>query len=519
VRQFWAVPGSVAIRATVAVLVMAASLYSGVGTVVAAPASLDASFRDLPASLQAGDVLSIQVVVPSGASCDGAVTYRDGLSLPFDGVKENNGRCRWDTSVPPDARRGTADIVVNVKKDSDKLTLRASFEVTRQGDTISATFNDLPEAVKRNDGVSIRVHVGDGAICQGWITYDDGRVQALDGQTERKSRCKWDMSVPADAVYGPAKVRVSITEGSSQMTLAGSFEVAKESEGSTFDVGYRDLPATVRRDDPFQVRLLVPAGSTCAGSIAYFGVSPQKLDELKDNDGECRWAGHVPADAKPGNAEVEVTVKNGGQQVTTVATVTVDRASSDVDASFKSWPESIQREQTLEIRVSVPNDATCDGTLTFFDSDPRPLGAQSEHKERCLWEVDVPSNAPRGTATVRVTVSVSGDSTTLVGNVEVLNKGDITKASWADDLVKVAKPGNTFDVKVTVPNDSTCSGRVSFADGMSWALGNQDEKDGQCKWTVTVPVGTKAGEATVRVSVWKNGAEMKLSDTLEVVAR
>jgi hypothetical protein len=72
--------------------------------------------------------------------------------------------------------------------------------------------------------------------------------------------------------------------------------------------------------------------------------------------------------------------------------------------------------------VTVPNGASCSGTIAFLDDAPRPLGAQVERRERCVWEVKVPSNAPRGTATVRVTVTDGADSTTLVSSVEIESK-------------------------------------------------------------------------------------------------
>src|SRR5206468_630810 len=114
---------------------------------------------------------------------------------------------------------------------------------------------------------------------------------------------------------------------------------------------------------------------------------------------------------------------------TVVAQIGVDRGSSNVDTSFKDLASEIQRGQTLEIRVSVPDNATCSGSVTFLDAAPIGLATQTERKERCLWELPVSATAPRGTAAVRVTVTDGADSTTLLGNVEVLAKGEVAKAS------------------------------------------------------------------------------------------
>ena len=137
--------------------------YPTTDIVLAAPAALDASFRDLPSTVRAGDSLSVQVGVPSCATCDGAITYRDGAVQKLDSLTENNGRCRWNLIVLSNARRGSADVTVNVNKDSDQATLEASLDVTRRGDDVNATFHDLPGIVQRNDNVDLRVDVDDGA--------------------------------------------------------------------------------------------------------------------------------------------------------------------------------------------------------------------------------------------------------------------------------------------------------------------------------------------------------------------
>jgi hypothetical protein len=507
------------IVAAIAILMTAATYRQDTRAVVAAPAFYEASFRDLPASVRTGDILTVQLNVSSGSTCDGSITYRDGAVQKLDSMQESGGRCRWDKTVPTDARRGTADIVATAHKGSEQATLQASIEVIRRADDLDASFNDLPGIAKRNETVSIRVDVSDGATCVGGILYDDGRSQSLDQQSERKNRCKWDITVPSDMVIGPAQVRVTISLGSTQTSLAGSFDVGRQSDGNHFAIGYRELPTSVRRDDSFLIRLQVPDDATCTGTVAYYGVAPQTLSEVKPTDGECRWTGRVPTDAKAGNAEIQTTVKSGSDQETAMARVPVDRGSStDVGASFKDLPESIQRKQTLEIRVNVPDDATCDGSFTYYDSDAIALSTQSERKNRCLWQIDVPSNAVRGTATVRVTVHDGPDSSTLVGNVEVLAKDEVSKASWSDDLPGSAKPGDTFDIKVNAPNDSICSGKISYADGMKWQLGKRDEDKAICKWTVTVPISTGAGPATVDISVMKGANEVKLNGTFNVEA-
>ena len=244
---------------------------------------------------------------------------------------------------------------------------------------------------------------------------------------------------------------IGVTVGASQTSLSGSFDVEKQGDGAKLVLGLKDLPATVRRDDSFAIRALVPSGAACSGSVAYFGVAPVALDAATEADGECNWTAHVPADARPGVAEVDVTATQDSNAQTAVALIAVDRSSSDVDASFKDLTDSIQRGQTLDVRVSVPDNATCTATFAYQDSDQTPLVAQTEKKNRCFWEIDIPSNATRGTATVRVTVNDGVNATTLTSNLEVLNKGEVARADWANDLPGTVSPGDGLDLKLRVP--------------------------------------------------------------------
>lgn len=488
------------------------------GVVMAAPAAQSASFRDLPASIRAGGVLTVQVGVAAGASCDGAITYRDGEIQKLDQVKESDGRCRWTPTVPTNARRGNAEIAVNVHQDGDLSTILADIEITRQGDDILASFHELPGTVRRSDEVTLRVDVDESATCQGSVVYDDGRSQPLAAQTAVRDRCRWTFTVPADAPYGVARLSIAANLGASSTVLAGSFEVGRRAEDANLTIGLTGLPASVRRDDSFAVRAQVPSGATCTGTVAYFGVAPLTLAEATAIDDECIWTTQVPSDARPGTAELNVTAKLDGRSQTVVAQIGVERGSSNVDANFKDLADSIQRGQTLEIRVSVPNNATCSGTVTFLDAAPTALATQTERKERCLWEVPIASSTPRGTAAIRVTVTDGTDSTTLLSNVEVLNKGEITRASWASDLPDSVEPGKAFDVKVSVPDNASCTGAVTFADGNPVALQSRDESGSQCRWRVSVPADVATGPANVQVSVVKDKRETKLTGTVEIAA-
>jgi hypothetical protein len=486
------------------------------GVVMAAPALLSGSFRDLPSSVRAGANLNVQVSAPSGTTCDGAITFRDGAVQKLDALNENEGRCRWNPTIPDTARRGTAYIDVNVHQDSDVSTVEASIEITRQDDDIEASFHELPGTVRRTDDVTVRVDVDDNASCQGMVIYDDARVQPLATQASQRQRCRWTFPILPDAAYGVARVGVLVTVGTSQTLLSGSFDVGRKAEDAQLLVALRGLPASVRRDDSFNIRAMVPDGATCTGTVSYFGVSPQTLPSATESDGECRWSTQVPSDARAGTAEINVTATQDDRSDTVVAQIGIERGSSNVDADFKDLTDSIQRGQSLEIRVSVPDNATCSGTVTFQDAAPLGLATQAERKGRCLWELPVSSSAPRGTAAVRVTVTDGADSTTLLSNVTVLNKGEVARASWASDLPDSVKPGDAFDLKVNVPDNASCSGSISFADASQSALQSRDESGSQCRWRVSVPTAAGAGTANVQVSVVKDGRTTKLSGTVKI---
>jgi len=371
--------------------------------------------------VRAGDILTVQVDTQSGTSCAGVITYRGGAAQELGSIRESDRRCRWDVTVPIAARRGTADIVVHSTSDGDETTLTASVEVRSRGDEVDVAFRALPGSARRGEQVSIRADVPDGATCQGAIVYDDGRAQALAAQAESRERCRWDVTVATDAPYGPAKVTLTVSQGSGQATLAGSFEVGRQSSDAELLVGIKDLAATVRHEGAFIIQAMVPDNATCSGTVVYHGAS-QTLENRNEADGACVWTVPVPADARSGAAEVSVKVQKDNDASTTVAGLVVSEGASALDASFRSLPGSIRRGETLEIRVTVPNGASCTGTLAYQDDTPQPLAAQAEQRERCVWQVKVPSNAPRGTATVRVTITDGIDSTTLVSSVEILSK-------------------------------------------------------------------------------------------------
>ena len=72
--------------------------------------------------------------------------------------------------------------------------------------------------------------------------------------------------------------------------------------------------------------------------------------------------------------------KQGGNEATATATLIVDRASSDVGASFKSMPDSIRRGQTLEIRnkqLTLDGKRLTEPYTIHTDPNVKPAGYEN----------------------------------------------------------------------------------------------------------------------------------------------
>jgi hypothetical protein len=478
---------------------------------------LETAFRDLPPSVQTGEILKVQVDTPNDATCDGSILYRDNTTQKLDQQKEKDSRCRWDIIVPETTRRGEADVIVTVKAgNGESVTLNATLNVTRRADILDLAIQDLPGTVKRSSGYTIRLDVPEGTLCQGLVTYVDGKTQALDVQSEHKGRCRWDPTVPGDVTRGTAKVSLTLTQDGRQTIVTTSFEVDKDNEDAELMIALQDLPTTVRQEGTLPIRALVPGGAKCSGEVTFRSSDNVKLAEVREEGGLCRWSIAVPDDAKRGDSEVKVTVSLGGKNQKITGAFNVDDSTSSVDAAFKSLPTSIRRGDDLEVRVSVPDGSTCSGAVTFDDGAVVNLDAKAEKKDRCLWELKVPTYTPRGTAVVRVIVDDHGVQTTLTGNVVVEGKEDESVTTSFASVPKEAKVGEKFDLSVKVNSGWTCSGSISFADGMRWTLGTTDAVKSRCTWTVEVPVHVSPGKAKIEVKLVRGDEKSTLTQEMEI---
>ncbi|MFN8635088.1 MAG: hypothetical protein U0893_14625 [Chloroflexota bacterium] len=489
----------------------------GAGVAVAAPAMIETAFRDLPATVRTGDPLRVQVDVQDGSSCQGNIVYRDNSQQALKQVDEKEGRCRWDVVVPLAVRRGDADISVTVKRKDEKTDLSATFQVTLRADDVPLMLKDLPGSVKRNSKFTIRLDVPDKATCQGQVKYEDGKIQPLDTHTEDNEECRWEVTVPADVDRGTATLTITVTQDGRPTTIMSSFDVSRGTNDADLLVAFQDLPTTVRRDSQFTVRVLAPTGSRCKGDVSFRSAENLKLDEIHEQGGLCRWTMTVPDDAKRGDSKVSVTVTADGKDTSITGLMAVDETPVDVSAKFKDLPDSIRRGDDLEIRVLVPDTATCQGDVTFPDGTVTGMDGQTEKKGRCLWSVRTPASTPRGASVIRVVVNDHGDVTTLTGNVTIEARDDEPMTATWGKIPSETKRGDKFEISAMVPGGSTCTGRISFQNGMRWTLGNIDEDGSYCTWKVEVPPSAGFGTANVEVKIEQpNGSKSALTGQIDV---
>jgi len=518
VRQLRTAPLSTILVAVTVILMATVEVPRlGAGPAIARAADIQAAFRDLPASVLTGDILKVEVDTPNDSTCDGSIVYRDNTEQKLKSIEETESRCRWSVIVPENVRRGEADVYVTVNYKEERTTLRSTIDVVRGLDDVGVVLRELPGNVKRLSDFAIRLDVPDKSRCEGTIAYEDGVTQELLPQLESKERCRWDLTVPASAPRGSARVTISITAEDGQITtLATSFEVAREKDGADLLVALKDLPATVHRDTSLPVRVLVPAGAKCSGEITFRGAPNADLEETLEQSGLCRWSVEVPQDARRGDSELTVTVKSDGKEATLRAVVAVDESPAYVDANFKDLPGSIRRGDDLEVRVSVPDGAVCFGVVTFDDGVQKALDTQNEKRDRCLWSVGVGSQTPRGPAVVRVVVDDHGLRTTLTSNVMVEGREDDPLTGFWESVPKEAKPGDKFEVAVNVASGTSCVGKIEFPDGVRWTLGDRTEDDAYCRWMVEVPTRVKSGKAQAVVKIERNGKLTTLNADFQI---
>ena len=490
----------------------------GAGPAVATAASLRPAFRDLPSTVLTGEILRVELDAPNGSNCDGSVVYRDNSVQKLELIEEADDRCHWSVIVPENVRRGEADVFVTVNYKEERNTLRATLDVVRGVDDFGVALRELPGNVKRNSEFTIRLDVPDKSTCQGTIVYEDGKDQTLLLQNESKERCRWDLTVPADVTRGTASVRMTVTSEDGHVTsLGASFEVAREKDGPDLLVALKDLPTNVRRESALPIRVLVPAGARCTGDITFRSAPNVTFDETLEQSGLCRWSVEVPDEAKRGDSELTVKVRSDGKEALLKAVVVVDESRDEVDANFKDLPNTIRRGDDLEVRVSVPDGASCQGDVTFDDGVKRALDPQTEKKDRCFWSIGVPSQTPRGPALIRVLVDDHGMQTTLTSNVKVEGREDEPLTAYWESVPKESKRGEKFEIAVNVASGATCVGKIDFPEGLRWTLGDKDENDAYCRWKVEIPLHVKPGTAEVEVRIQKNGKTDTLHAQIQVM--
>lgn len=474
-------------------------------------ADIEAAFRDFPDSVRRGDLLTIRVDAPEASTCDGAITFNGGVIQNLESRLATGGQCRWDLVVPGDARRGRAEVSVLVKLDLDQTNLLAGFEVLRGAEQLDVSFREFPASARRGESIDIRLNVPEEATCEGTITYRDDSEQTLESQGERRDQCRWEIKVPDDARRGTAMVRVQVKEDDAVANLTASFQVGRTgNEEAEVPAAFLDLPSEVQRDDAMTIRLIVPSGTTCQGDIIYRDDKQQMLAQLLERQQECRWDAVVPRDAARGTAELKVLVENEGDQSTLYATFAVIRRGESLNVSFEPLPSAVRRGDEFDLRVNVPDDSRCGGTITYQDGDEESLDDRGERRDQCGWTIGVPGNARRGTATVRVIVTQDDAQGMIATSFEVVGQDAVT--IFLRNVADTVKQGDMVSIRAIVVDGVSCDGSITYADNTKQSLDLQNESREECRWNIKVLDAAMLGRAAVEVKATK-GADVATATT------
>jgi hypothetical protein len=395
--------------------------------------------------------------------------------------------------------------------------LGAGPAVARAAD--QSSFRDLPATVLTGDILKIEVDTPNDATCDGSIVYRDNTLQKLRAIDETEGRCRWSVIVPENVRRGEADVSVNVTYKEERNTITATIDVVRGVEDA--GVVLRELPGSVRRLSDFAIRLDVPDKSTCQGVITYEdGVTQQMLPQLESRE-RCRWDLTVPENAARGTARVSMVITAQDNQTTTLGTsfeVARDKDGANLLVALKNLPTTVQRDTALPVRVLVPAGARCNGDITFRSAPNQTLEETIEQSGLCRWSVDVPEEAKRGDSELTVKVKSDGKEALLKAIVTVDDMPTKVEANFKD-LATSIRRGDDLEVRVSVPDGSSCFGEVVFDDGVSKHLDQQVEKKDRCLWSVGVSSQTPRGPAVVRVWVDDHGQRTTLTSNVLVEGR
>lgn len=407
------------------------------------------------------------------------------------------------------------------------VILTATVEVPRLGAgpaiaraaEIQAAFRDLPPTVLTGEILTVEVDTPNDSTCDGSVVYRDNTEQKLTKLDETEGRCRWSVIVPENVRRGEADVYVTVSYKDEQSSLRATVDVLR----GVADVGVvlRELPGNVKRNSDFSIRLDVLDKSTCQGVIAYEDGGTQSLLPQLESKERCRWDLTVPATVSRGTARVTIVITAEDGQATTLGAsfeVAREKDGADMLVALKDLPATIRRDTSLPVRVLVPAGAKCTGEITFRSAPNATLEETVEQSGLCRWSVQVPEDAKRGDSELTVKVKSDGKEARLIAIVVVDESPAYVDANFKG-LPGSIRRGDDLEVRVSVPDGSSCQGEVVFDDGVRKSLDPQVEKKDRCLWSVGVASQTPRGPAVVRVWVDDHGLRTTLTSNVMVEGR
>ena len=167
----------------------------------------------------------------------------------------------------------------------------------------------------------------------------------------------WQLrTIPLSMVLVAATVILTATVEVPRLGAGPAIAVAADIQAA-----FRDLPTSVLTGDILKVELDTPDDSICDGSIVYRDNSEQKLRQIDETEGRCRWSVIVPENVRRGEADVYVTVNYKEERTTLRATIDVVRGVDDIGVVLRELPGNVKRLSDFSIRLDVPDKSTCQG--------------------------------------------------------------------------------------------------------------------------------------------------------------
>ena len=376
--------------------------------------------KELPGGAKRDAKFVVALEVPDNATCSGLITYTDGKTQVMDSQPEYKERCRWELSVPADVTRGTARGLILVTHEGRNTTLRYSFDVDRDNEKakVLTAIQDLPDTVRRDNTLSIRVLVPGGARCTGDVEFRSADNITLDEAQEQSGVCYWSVIVPEDAKRDESRVKVTVKADGKQTIVDGYFKV--DGASSDVEASFKDLPSTISRGDNLDVRVSMPDGGTCQGDVTFDDGTVVGLEAKTEKKDRCLWSVKVPNFTPRGTAIVRVLIDDHGSQTTLIGNVIVEgRGSEPITSSWEKVPTTTKRGDEFTVEVNATSGSTCSGQIDFVDGMRWTLGTTQAEDSTCRWRVQVPNHVSAGKAKVEVKIVKGGGKDTLSNEIEV----------------------------------------------------------------------------------------------------